>query len=47
VRTWFGDYQLAFMTSGLLCLLAAGLVIRIGRAPRRNTEVAPLAAPSY
>src|SRR4029077_1244342 len=26
VRTYFGDYQLAFMTSGLLCLLAAGLV---------------------
>src|SRR3981189_2062952 len=31
VRTYFGDYQLAFMTSGLLCLLAAGLVIRIAR----------------
>jgi len=46
VRTWFGDYQLAFMTSGLLCLLAAGLVIRIGRA--RSPEVAaPLPVPSY
>src|SRR5579859_1762160 len=32
VRTYFGDYQIAFMTSGLLCLLAAGLVLRIGRA---------------
>lgn len=31
VRTWFGDYQLAFMTSGVLCLLAAGIVVRIGR----------------
>ncbi len=47
VRTWFGDYQLAFMTSGLLCLLAAGLVIRIGRASRRDIEAAPLPAPSY
>jgi MFS family permease len=47
VRTWFGDYQLAFMTSGLLCLLAAGLVIRIGRAPRQEVEAAPLPAPSY
>jgi MFS family permease len=28
-RTWFGDYQLAFMSAGLLCLLASGLVIRI------------------
>jgi len=31
VRTFFGDYQLAFMTSGLLCLVAAGLVLRIAR----------------
>jgi MFS family permease len=34
VRTWLGSYQVAFMTSGLLCLLAAGLVIRIGQASR-------------
>jgi len=31
IRTFFGDYQLAFMFSGLLCLLAAGLVLRIAR----------------
>ena len=31
VRTFFGDYQLAFMSSGLLCLIAAGLVLRIAR----------------
>jgi sugar phosphate permease len=31
VRTYFGDYQLAFMSSGLLCLVAAGLVLRIAR----------------
>jgi sugar phosphate permease len=31
VRTFFGDYQLAFMSSGLLCLVAAGLVLRIAR----------------
>jgi predicted MFS family arabinose efflux permease len=31
VRTVFGDYQLAFMSSGLLCLVAAGLVLRIAR----------------
>ncbi len=35
VRTYFGDYQLAFMSSGLLCLLAAGLVLRIGGGRRR------------
>jgi MFS family permease len=32
MRTFFGDYQIAFMSSGLLCLVAAGLVLRIGRA---------------
>ena len=30
-RTFFGDYQIAFMSSGLLCLVAAGLVLRIAR----------------
>ena len=32
-RTWFGDYQSAFITAGLISLLAAGLVIRITPAP--------------
>ncbi len=39
VRTYFGDYQIAFMTSGLLCLLAAGLVLRIGRATASRIDV--------
>jgi MFS family permease len=47
VRTYFGDYQLAFMTSGLLCMLAAGLVIRIARTPRQQIEAAPVPAPAY
>ena len=41
-RTFFGDYQLAFMTSGLLCLVAAGLVIRIGRVTAQ-----PVAEPVF
>jgi sugar phosphate permease len=32
VHTWLGNYGMAFLTSGLLCLLAAGLVLRIGYA---------------
>ena len=45
MRTWLGDYQLTFISAGLLCLIASGLVIRIGRAassPRRplSTEAA-------
>jgi predicted MFS family arabinose efflux permease len=34
LRTWLGDYQVAFISAGLLCLIASGLVIRIGRAAR-------------
>ena len=45
-RTFFGDYQLAFMSSGLLCLLAAGLVLRIARErPGRIEAREP--APAY
>jgi sugar phosphate permease len=39
VRTVFGDYQIAFMSSGLLCLLAAGLVLRIARPRPGRIEV--------
>lgn len=46
VRTFFGDYQLAFMSSGLLCLVAAGLVLRIARErPGRVESREP--APAY
>jgi sugar phosphate permease len=41
-RTWFGDYQSAFITAGLISLLAAGLVIRI---TQRRADAAP-AGPS-
>jgi MFS family permease len=33
IRTWTGDYRLAFVAAGLLCLGAAAMVLRIGRAP--------------
>src|SRR5690242_3414217 len=39
VRTFFGDYQIAFMSSGLLCLVAAGLVLRIARERPGRVEV--------
>jgi len=44
-RTWLGSYQVSFMSAGLLCLIAAGLVIRIGATskggvlPTRPVEV--------
>lgn len=37
LRTWFGTYQGAFMGAGLLCLIAAGLVMRISSASRGVT----------
>src|SRR5207302_1053386 len=49
VRTFFGDYQLAFMSSGLLCLIAAGLVLRIVRTRRTEGPGLPIPAeaPAY
>jgi len=41
LRTWLGDYQLTFLSAGLLCLVAAGLVIRIGRAAPRDAIPTP------
>ncbi|HKW70352.1 MAG TPA: MFS transporter [Candidatus Dormibacteraeota bacterium] len=45
-RTFFGDYQLAFMSSGLLCLVAAGLVLRIGRMRALPVEVPEVLEPA-
>ena len=42
VRTVLGDYQVAFMTAGVLCLFAAGLVVRIGRSERSHIDRAPV-----
>src|ERR1700674_2605410 len=49
VRTYFGDYQIAFMSSGLLCLVAAGLVLRIGRQRLARVEEPGIGAeaPAY
>jgi MFS family permease len=43
LRTWLGDYQVTFITAGLLCLVASGLVIRIGRGARGRSRALPLA----
>ncbi|HLZ63965.1 MAG TPA: MFS transporter [Ktedonosporobacter sp.] len=34
-RTLLGSYQVSFISCGLLCLVAAGMVIRIGRIQRK------------
>jgi sugar phosphate permease len=45
-RTWFGNYQGAFVTAGLLSLFASGLVIRIAsnRSSRPSAGPAPAEA---
>jgi len=44
LRTWLGSYQVAFVTSGLLCLIASGLVIRIGQARKGDLAARPAEA---
>ena len=47
-RTWLGDYQTAFVTAGLLALVASGLVIRIAfeRKDSTPTGATPAEAPA-
>ncbi|MCA1552853.1 MAG: MFS transporter [Chloroflexi bacterium] len=46
LRTWLGDYQASFMAAGVLCLIAAGMVIRIGRAAPKAEVLRRVPAPS-
>jgi sugar phosphate permease len=45
VRTWSGDYLPVFIASGVLCGIAALVVLRIPRAPRRSAAL-PATAPA-
>ncbi|MBW4596706.1 MAG: MFS transporter [Brasilonema angustatum HA4187-MV1] len=40
LRTWLGSYLQAFILSGVLCLIAAVLVLRIGQRPN-NSQLSP------
>jgi predicted MFS family arabinose efflux permease len=40
-RGWFGTYNYAFVSAGVLCLLAAGLSLRIGKHELRVTRRDP------
>jgi predicted MFS family arabinose efflux permease len=44
VRTYLGDYRVAFIASGALCLLAAALALGVGR--QRRSAAAPVALPA-
>ncbi|MBV8598734.1 MAG: MFS transporter, partial [Actinobacteria bacterium] len=42
-RTWFGTYSYAFVSAGVMCILATGLSLRIGRRERVEALVPELA----
>jgi len=46
IRTWLGDYQMAFLSGGMIALIAAGLALQIRTKPQQvsPTPVAPQAA---
>ncbi|GAC1367110.1 MAG: MFS transporter [Ktedonobacteraceae bacterium] len=39
LRTVLGNYQVSFLSAGVLCLIAAGMVIRIKRVPTQRERV--------
>ena len=41
VRTYLGDYMIAFILSGIICLFAAGLVLRINKGERPTLVLEP------
>ncbi len=41
VRTFLGDYLIAFILSGIICLFAAGLVLRINKGTHGEIHVEP------
>ena len=45
-RTILGTYQQAFLAAGLLCLIAAGLVIRIGKTANKQPKPLVIPAPA-
>jgi predicted MFS family arabinose efflux permease len=44
LHTWLGDYLVAFMTAGALCLLAAGLIIGLTRPRTPELVLRPVPA---
>lgn len=43
--TWLGDYNASFWIAGLLCLIAAGMVTRIGKTGTAGGKNIPVVAP--
>jgi hypothetical protein len=37
IRTWMGDYQFAFLSGGVIAMIAAGLALQIKMKPKEIT----------
>jgi hypothetical protein len=46
LRTWMGDYQFAFLSGGVIAMLAAGLALQIKTKPREAAPPAATAQPA-
>src|SRR5882724_8936306 len=46
LRTWIGDYQFAFLSGGVIAMMAAGLALQIKTKPRETAPPATGAVPA-
>lgn len=46
IRTWMGDYQFAFLSGGVIAMMAAGLALQIKMKPRESAPPAVSAQPA-
>lgn len=46
LRTWLGDYQLAFLSGGVIAMIAAGLALQIKTKPREASPPPAAAQPA-
>jgi len=46
IRTWMGDYQFAFLSGGVIAMIAAGLALQIKLKPKEATPPATGAVPA-
>jgi sugar phosphate permease len=44
IRTWMGDYQFAFLSGGVIAMIAAGLALQIKTKPREAVSPPPAGA---
>jgi MFS family permease len=46
IRTWMGDYQFAFLSGGVIAMIAAGLALQIKMKPKEAVTPPPTVQPA-